>query len=138
MDLFVKNGIRPTSFRKEVLDIFIGEEHALTVQQIEEALGEHDRITLYRTLRTFIDQSLIHEIVMPGNIKKYALCQDCQVNHNHGKHVHHHEHIHFHCKSCDEVFCVDTDIPKIQLGKFEIASLEIQAHGFCSSCAAKS
>lgn len=136
MSLFEKKGIRSTGFRKDVLAVFVQNENAVTVQQIEEALGDHDRITLYRTIKTFVEQGLIHEIVMTGGIKKYALCKDCDADHSHHGH-HHHEHVHFHCEICDEVICVETDIPKIVLPGFQVDSLEIQGHGICPDCAAK-
>jgi Fur family ferric uptake transcriptional regulator len=139
MDLLEKNGIRSTVFRKEVIQVFLEKNHSVTPSQIEEALGDHDRITLYRTLKTFVEQGVIHEIVMPGTPKKFALCHDCQSDGNDHTHAHHHhEHVHFHCISCDEVICVETDIPRIVLSGYQVDGLEIQAKGRCPSCQGKS
>jgi Fur family ferric uptake transcriptional regulator len=115
-----------------VLEIFVDNEKAIAVSDIEQALGEHDRITLYRTIKSFIEKGLIHEIVMPGDVKKLALCAvDC----NHDEGAHDHNHVHFQCKVCKEVFCVDVpSLPTIELPDFIIDEIEIQAHGVCAGC----
>ena len=124
--------LRLTSFRKEVLQIFVDNDKAVAVSDIEESLKDFDRITLYRTIKSFIEKGLIHEIAMPGDVKKLALCAtDC----NHDKGTHDHNHIHFQCKICKEVFCVDVpELPKISLPNYQIDEIEIQAHGICAGC----
>ncbi len=124
--------LRVTPFRTEVLSIFLNNDHAISAQNIEEELGEHDRITLYRTLKSFVKNGVIHEIVMPGDVKKMALC-DPVCDHDDG--LHEHNHIHFQCKKCEEVFCADVDkLPKVELPGFSVEEVEIQAKGICKNC----
>jgi len=124
--------LRITPFRVAVLSVFKKHKNAIDMAQIEKGLSEFDRITLYRTIKTFIESGLIHEIVMPGDIKKLALCKDECGNE---KHKHHHQHLHFKCDKCDEVFCLElTSLPKISYPKFKINSLEIQGSGICAGC----
>ena len=132
-DKILKNKhLRITPFRKDVLSIFLKNDHAISAQDIEDDLGEHDRITLYRTLKSFVKNGVIHEIVMPGDIKKMALC-DPVCDHNEG--LHEHNHIHFQCTNCEEVFCVEVNsFPKIEIPGFQIDELEVQAKGICKSC----
>ena len=87
-DILSKHALRRTAFRQELLKIFIESgSRALSHTDIEEALGDHDRITLYRTLKSFQDKGLIHEAVDGGKDTKYALCQNqCDVHH----HIDHH------------------------------------------------
>ncbi|MFT7615147.1 MAG: Fur family ferric uptake transcriptional regulator [Parvicellaceae bacterium] len=135
MSLLSNKKVRSTPFREEVLKVFQANDYAITVAYIEEALGEHDRITLYRTIKTFIDRGLIHEIVMPGDIKKLALCQDCDHSHSHEHpHAHPHNHVHFHCEKCDEISCVDNEMPPITLKGYQVEAIEVQAHGICPKC----
>ena len=135
MAVFKEKNIRKTAFRQKVLDVFYNNENAVTIAQIESSLGSHDRITLYRTIRTFIDAGVIHEIVMPGDLKKLALCNDCVQDHEHNHcHVHHHKHVHFHCEKCDEIICVDNDLPIVKLAGYRIDQVEVQAHGVCPKC----
>lgn len=122
--------LRVTDFRLAVLAIFERHKNAVSVDQIEQELKEFDRITLYRTLKSFKEKGVIHEITMPGNIKKLALCADTCSHEDHS-----HEHIHFHCNQCNEVFCLEIDnFPKIGIKGFSINQLEVQASGVCGNC----
>ena len=124
--------LRFTAFRKEVLDVFLNTPNAVSIGDIEERLKQFDRITLYRTIKSFTEKGLIHEIVMPGDIKKLALCPaECSsVNH-----VHTGQHIHFRCKMCENIFCLDLhEFPEINIPKFKVDSIEIQGTGICNIC----
>lgn len=130
--LLQSKSLRITPFRVAVLGVFKKHKNAIDIAQIEKSLKEFDRITLYRTIKTFIESGLIHEIVMPGDIKKLALCNDDCGNENH---EHHHQHLHFKCDKCDEVYCLElASFPKIAYPKFKINSLEIQGSGVCEGC----
>lgn len=131
-NLLKDKNIRETPFRVAVLAAFNKFPNAISLWQIEDELGEHDRITLYRTLKTFTDNGIIHEISLVGGEKRMALCKsDCA----HDGHHHQHDHVHFQCKRCDEIFCVETTaFPKIVLKNFKIESLEVTAKGLCGKC----
>lgn len=130
--LLRSKNIRVTDFRLAVLEVFNRYDNAVSHEQIENDLKEFDRITLYRTLKTFREKGVIHEIILPGEIKKMALCnEECGED----DHQHHHEHIHFLCNSCSEIYCVEIqNLPKIALEGFKIESFEIQATGLCNNC----
>lgn len=124
--------LRLTPFRKEVLEIFVNEPNAISVSDIETRLKQFDRITLYRTIKSFIENGLIHEIVMSGEIKKLALCPDecTSINHSHSD-----QHMHFRCKKCENIFCLDlNEFPEINIPKFKIDSIEVQGTGICNIC----
>jgi Fur family ferric uptake transcriptional regulator len=124
--------LRVTPFRKEVLSLFLNQSNAISMTDIEAGLKQFDRITLYRTIKSFIEKGVIHEIVMPGDIKKMALCpHDC----SYVEHIHSNQHIHFKCKSCENVFCVDLkNFPDINIPNFQLDSIEIQGTGVCEGC----
>ena len=129
-ELLKKHKIRVTSFRLKVLSIFGQNNSALTMSDLEARIGEFDRVTLYRTLKTFLDKGVLHEILIPGDARKMALCQDgCDA------HQHDHKHLHFHCDSCQETFCIDLpSYPVIALDGFAVKQVEIQAQGICNNC----
>jgi Fur family ferric uptake transcriptional regulator len=131
IDQLLRNkGVRKTEFRKQVLEVFDGSNAAIDMESIESRLGKFDRITLYRTMKTFLEKGLIHEINL-GGVKKFALCDhECGDDH-----VHHHEHVHFHCRSCQEIFCVEVAaLPEISLPDYKIEQMEIQLNGVCNHC----
>lgn len=131
-DLLRSQGLRVTDFRLAVLKIFEDHKAALSSEEIENQLKDFDRITLYRTLKSFKEKGIIHEIVMPGGTKSMALCaEEC----HHSDHEHHHEHVHFKCKACDNIFCIDIDsYPQLNLPGFEVDQMEIQLFGTCEAC----
>lgn len=131
-DILKQKRLRVTPFREKVLSIFLQSKHAISVNDIEDVLGEHDRITLYRTIKSFTKKGVIHEIVMPGDIRKLALCEPlCDGGVGHQEH----NHVHFKCKRCDEVYCIPLDnFPAIAIKNFVIDSVELQASGTCDKC----
>ena len=131
-NLLKKKKLRLTSFRNEVLNVFLNSSNAVSINDIEDKLKQFDRITLYRTLKTFKEKGLIHEIVMPGDIKKLALCPDECSSLNH---LHTAQHIHFRCKMCENIFCLDLhEFPEINIPQFKVDSIEIQGSGICNVC----
>jgi Fur family transcriptional regulator, ferric uptake regulator len=136
MDQFLKNkNLRVTEFRLEVLSLFIKYKHALEISDLEEELGKHDRITLYRTIKTFIDNGILHEIVLPGEHKKMALCDSTCSNHDEDSGHHSHEHVHFQCVKCGHVECIDqVSFPSVKVPGYLVEEVSISAKGYCKSC----
>lgn len=123
--------LRVTPFRSEVLRIFANAGKALSSHDIEAQLSDADRITLYRTLKSFEEKGIIHK-AFDGTInQKYALCEsECNEHH------HHDEHVHFHCESCQNTFCVEqVTVPHIELPKgFKVKQTNMVVTGICKDC----
>jgi len=72
--LLIRYELRKTNIRKEVLESFISSEgRALSHSQLELMLEDTDRVTLYRTLKTFEQKGIIHQAVDGSGIMKFAL-----------------------------------------------------------------
>lgn len=129
-NLLKKQKIRETPFRKAVLEAFIKYNNAIPLSVVEEELKTFDRTTLYRTIKLFLEKGIIHEIKIIGEESNYALCQkEYEIN------THYHQHIHFKCRNCGIIYCVEVDkFPSINLPKYKIEQLEIQATGLCKNC----
>ncbi|MFD2035873.1 Fur family transcriptional regulator [Belliella marina] len=125
--------LRITNCRKEVLDTFLKKQAALSHADLENTLqNDFDRVTIYRTLKTFLDKDVIHKVLDDSGAAKYALC-----SHSHEDHEHHdHDHVHFKCEKCGETKCIEeATLPKIELPLGFInkeTSLLIQ--GVCDKC----
>ena len=50
-------------------------EIAVTLSDIENAFEKADRTTLYRTIKTFEEKDIVHQIDDGTGITKYALCE---------------------------------------------------------------
>ena len=129
-DILKHKKIRKTPFREEVLQVFNKHKNAISSSVIEEELLEFDRITLYRTIKLFLEKGIIHEIKLSGKEVNYALCStSCNYE------EHNHQHIHFNCEKCNKIFCVEVNVfPKIELTDYVVKKLEIQVQGVCKSC----
>ena len=72
-----KNNLSITDSRKKIMQLFLEQTGALAHGDIEKKAGEKfDRVTVYRTLQTFVDKGIIHTIPTADNSIRYALCKD--------------------------------------------------------------
>ena len=131
-NLLKGNSLSITDSRKKILQLFLEQPGALAHGDIEKRAGEKfDRVTVYRTLQTFVDKGIIHTIPTADNSIRYALCKDdCSEGH------HHDHHIHFVCDVCGNTYCLDDVVtPDIKLPKGYIAAhVEVVVDGVCKNC----
>jgi Fur family ferric uptake transcriptional regulator len=131
-DILKKNQLSVTGSRKKILELFLSNQGALAHGDIEKKTGEKfDRVTIYRTLQSFLDKGIIHTIPTADSSIRYALCKDeCTEGH------HHDNHIHFECTSCGNTTCLDeVNIPPIKLPTgFKSQVVEVVISGKCRSC----
>jgi Fur family transcriptional regulator, ferric uptake regulator len=132
--LLKHNRLSITSGRRKILQLFLEQKGALAHGDIEKSAGEKfDRVTIYRTLQTFVEKGIIHAIPTADNSIRYALCKDeCEEGH------HHDHHIHFICGNCHNTFCLDDVVtPDIKLPRGYAAShVEVVVEGVCKECTA--
>ncbi len=123
--------LRLTPGRKAILGLFIRRKHALSHADIERWLQpRYDRVTVYRTLRTFLKRGLIHKVLDDEGALKYALCSDtCTAT------THHHNHVHFKCNRCGETSCLEVDIPPVHLPRgYRASEWNLLIQGVCHKC----
>src|SRR5687768_3752175 len=127
-----KNRLSITDSRQKILEIFLHANGALAHSDIEKKTGESfDRVTVYRTLHSFVEKGLIHLIPTTDNSIKYALCKDeCEAGH------HHDNHVHFICDECNKTICLEeVTIPQVKLPQgFEPKHAEMVVSGICDDC----
>ena len=131
-EILRKNHLSVTASREKILHLFLEESGALAHGDIERKAGEKfDRVTVYRTLQTFVEKGIIHTIPTSDNSVRYALCKDnCEEGH------HHDHHIHFVCISCRNTFCLDDVVtPDIKLPTgYSTSHIEVVVEGVCKNC----
>ncbi len=125
-----KHHLRITDSRIDVLERFYNTIHALSFKDLEDQLEGYDRVTLYRTLNSFIDQGIIHRIPNDTGSACYGICfETCTPE------QHYHNHIHFKCIKCGYIDCLpDTHIPLIDLPGYEIIDSNLIINGICKDC----
>jgi len=131
-DLLRRNQLSITDSRIAILELFNNSNSALAHADIEKATNEkYDRVTIYRTLQTFVEKGIIHTIPTTDNSVLYALCKDsCSSGH------HHDNHVHFICDECGTTYCLDNVIiPEIVLPEGFIAERkDVVVSGICKTC----
>ncbi|MBT1705528.1 Fur family transcriptional regulator [Chryseosolibacter indicus] len=128
--LTTKN-IKPTAMRILVLDYLNRHASAVSLKDLEENLESTDRITLFRTLKTFEEHKIIHSIDDGSGSIKYALCaQTCECDYPQDLHVH------FYCKVCFETKCLPKiKIPAINLPEhYAPEEANVVVKGICDGC----
>ncbi|OJR65776.1 transcriptional repressor, partial [Escherichia coli] len=79
--------INPTAMRLLVLKFLKQQKGAVSLADIEASFEQSDRVTLYRTVKTFESKGLLHSITT-NNITHYALCaQGCDEKNHHDTHL---------------------------------------------------
>lgn len=127
-----QNKLSVTESRQKILGLFLTNRAAIAHADIEHKAGEKfDRVTVYRTLQTFVEKGIIHTIPSSDNTIKYALCRhECFEGH------HHDNHFHFVCSGCGKTECLeDFILPSLKLPKGYLAkNIEIVINGTCTNC----
>ncbi len=89
------------------------------------------RVTIYRTLQSFVEKGIIHLIPTKANSKKYALCKDdCEAG------DHHDNHVHFICEECSKTICLDdVTVAQVKVPRvFTPQHAEMVVNGICGEC----
>lgn len=128
--LLKTRNLKATELRMALLEIMSNLGKAVSYQEIQNSLMNFDRITLYRTLNTFIKRGILHKIIFEDHQSFYALCSiDCTTDR------HQHQHVHFQCNQCKEVSCLEAKEPiQLTISNHFVDEIEITASGLCQEC----
>ncbi|MGB3142542.1 MAG: transcriptional repressor [Maribacter sp.] len=126
-----ENDVRPTAMRILIYKYMAEKEIAVALTDIENAFAKSYRTTLYRTLKTFEEKGIVHQIDDGTNTTKYALCEPgctCEIEQD--------LHLHFHCSNCNETVCLtEHKIPHINLPDGYVAEdANLVLKGICDKC----
>lgn len=123
--------IRVTAMRLLIYKFLAENQVASTLSDVENAFEKADRTTLYRTVKTFVERDIVHQIDDGTGIVKYALCEQncsCEIETD--------LHLHFHCNNCNETVCLtEHKIPKIKVPDgFVSENINLVVKGMCDKC----
>ena len=129
--LLTSKNIRVTAMRLLIYKFLAENQVAVTLSDVENAFEKADRTTIYRTVKTFMEKDIAHQIDDGTGIVKYALCeQDCSCE------IETDLHLHFHCNNCNETICLtEHKIPKIKVPDgFVSENVNLMVKGICDKC----
>lgn len=130
LSILQSHKLRITDCRQEIIREFLDKQVALAHSDLEESLdSQFDRVTIYRTLKTFVDKDVVHKVLDDSGATKYALCSHEEEEHNH-------EHVHFKCEICGETTCLESiTLPNIKLPQgFKKKEMSLLVQGICAKC----
>lgn len=132
--LLKQHKLSVTESRLSILSLFEQSPNALSQADIEAGTASTlDRVTVYRTLQTFLQKGLIHQVPTADAVQLYALCGgSCSTGH------HSDDHVHFECTTCLKTTCLDdVIIPTVKLPRgFKPSRSSMIVEGTCAACKA--
>jgi len=131
VQLLESKGIRPTAMRLMTYKRLAELEVAISLGDLEKDFKVSERSTLFRTIKTFEEKGIVHQIEDGTGVVKYALCEEnceCEVGND--------LHLHFHCNNCNETVCLtEHKIPHISLPDGYITEdINLVVKGICEKC----
>ncbi|MEQ9423328.1 MAG: transcriptional repressor [Cyclobacteriaceae bacterium] len=125
-----KHSLRITDCRMDVLELFTKTDHALSFKALESELDVYDRVTLYRTLHSFIEKGVLHRIPDDSGFASYGICHETCTPQEHS-----HDHVHFKCDECGHIECLsDHHVPKVVIPGYVVNEANLIVSGLCNSC----
>ena len=131
VQLLENKGIRPTAMRLMTYKRLAELNVAISLGDLEKDFKVSERSTLFRTIKTFEEKGVVHQIEDGTGVIKYALCEEnceCEVGND--------LHLHFHCNNCNETVCLtEHKIPHISLPDGYITEdINLVVKGICEKC----
>lgn len=125
----LEKNTNPTSMRILIYDFLEQQQVAMSLSEIESHFYKADRVTIYRSLKTFEEKGIVHGI-QENNTTKYILCHDeC------GEKTHKDWHLHLYCKICKQTTCKeDFTIPQGGNSEYRIDEIRLFGKGICEQC----
>lgn len=116
-------GYRITKARQEVVSALAFATQPLAIRALCERIKSSDEASVYRTVRTLVEEGLAEEIVVQNQAPHYALA-----------HEHHH---HVICKRCGFMEHLECAMEHLQKPRSftTIDSHEVTFYGLCKKCA---
>ena len=123
--------VRITPMRQLLLEYFLEQNGTFSLIELENIFPKSDRITIYRTLKTFEKKGIIHSISYGKGEMKYALCSEQCTSLSHID-----QHPHFQCERCKRITCMsDLIVPNMELPKEYLPKgMDIMIKGLCPNC----
>lgn len=129
-ELLQTHHLNKTPCRVDVLRALASSPSALSEKELKAKLTfDHDRSTLFRTIRKFLQTGIIHSVTIDGQDVRYAINLEPADESTH-------YHAHFYCGQCNSVVCledVSLQQPNIPKG-FKAEEFNLVINGRCPDC----
>ncbi len=122
--------LKRTTGRLAVVSALLRAEHPMSILQITGELKHEcpDKATVYRTLKTLVDNDVVHRAFLHQKRWHFELADNCTAEQCHP---------HFTCSRCGRTECfVNSSIPEpVNVPKkYRITHQRLQLEGLCPKC----
>lgn len=122
---------RSTPSKEAILDLLTSSGKALSHEAIEQKIDiAIDRATIYRVLKSFCEDGLVHRIVADDGKQYFAMCMKCDENSFTDNHFH------FRCLECQTIECLPEAVHFSVPGNYQVESVNCVITGICKDCLA--
>lgn len=128
--MLASRNVNPTPTRILVLSHLLKDVRAHSLKDLEVALYNSDRSSIFRSLKIFQERKVVHSIDDGSGRVKYAVCAEgCNCGPED-------LHYHFYCTKCSFTYCLlDSPVPSVQLPpKFRMLQANMVIKGLCDKC----
>ncbi|MCF8303602.1 MAG: transcriptional repressor [Bacteroidales bacterium] len=122
--------VKPTAMRTLVYKTLVDSGKALSLADLEIQFEKVERSTIFRALKSFEDNFMVHPVDDGSGSVKYAVCDDdCTCNI-------HDLHVHFYCTRCGRTRCMkELPIPEMKLpAGYTYRKAQFIISGVCPRC----
>lgn len=116
-------GYRITKARTQVLEALHKQSQPQTIGSLCAQSRNADEASVYRTIRTLVDEGFVEEIVLQGDTSRYALASE-----------HHHHAVCTSCGVMEHVACASHKVA-VPSSFASIVEHEVTLYGLCKKCA---
>lgn len=131
-EILKKASLRRTKPRKQVLSVLLKSKKPLTQEQIADKLKKRaDKVTIYRTLETFMEAGIIHKAYLRERTWHFELADRCSEKQCHP---------HFTCTNCGEMRCMPEIVMPMAKSpdkNYRITHQQVRLEGLCPKCLSK-
>lgn len=133
-ELLQQYNIRPTAVRLLIIKGIVDFAAPFSMEDLYQFLDTIDRSTVFRTLVTFEEHTLLHSFEDGSGKRKYCF-HHADTASNEPQHAAC-RHIHATCRVCGRTMCVTTQaVPVVALPDgFEVENVNYVVTGVCASC----
>jgi Fur family ferric uptake transcriptional regulator len=122
--------VKPTAMRMLVYKTLDDSGKALSLGDLEQRFEKVERSTIFRALKSFENNYIVHPVDDGTGSIKYAICDDeCTC-------TFHDLHVHFFCKRCERTRCMkEIPIPNVKMPDgFTNENAQFIINGICPRC----
>jgi len=121
-----------TKCRAAVLQVLTAAERPLRQSEVAQRLGRNrlDKVTIYRTLESFITAGLVHKVFLQERAWHYEMANHCTASQCHP---------HFVCTDCARTYCLtqaSAPLTAVAPAGFVVHRQEVRLEGLCPACGA--